>query len=226
MESDDVFDSPPIGDDGFGSAKGMFLVAHPNLKDPNFRRRVVYMAAHDTDGALGIVINAPMGSTLGKILPDVDQPESMTEIPIFLGGPVGTDRLIISYLHWASAGTVSWDWLDKGDQALLVELDMNAEKIEALSNKRRSAAGAIGIRAFVGYAGWGGGQLESELDRGDWLLVKPKKKHFAPKAPEDRQKSHFAGIEPTRDRTWFRIVNELGTDMKLQAAIPDRLELN
>src|SRR5881227_3519627 len=78
-----------LGGEAPHSLAGSLLVAHPNMLDPNFRRAVLFISAHDpNDGALGIIINRPLDKQVGDLV-DETPPEGLADVPVFLGGPVG-----------------------------------------------------------------------------------------------------------------------------------------
>lgn len=137
-----------------------FLVAMPSLRDPNFYQSVVYVCEHNAGSALGLVINRPSSVVLGDILKQlsisVDNP-SLAQRPVFQGGPVQTDR---GFVIHEPVGT--WDsTLKLGTLGVTTSRDVLA----AL------ARGQGPGRSFValGYAGWGAGQLETELAANSWL---------------------------------------------------------
>src|ERR1700756_3935010 len=79
---------------------GSLLVAHPNMLDPNFRRAVLFISAHDPDdGALGVIINRPLDKQVADLVSEAP-PDSLAGVPVFLGGPVGKDRLIFAAFEW------------------------------------------------------------------------------------------------------------------------------
>src|SRR5450432_3572992 len=76
---------------------GRLLVAHATLRDPNFRRVVLYICDHDPkDGAYGLVLNRPLDQTAVDFLPDDEDEAILAQIPAFHGGPVGGDRLVFT----------------------------------------------------------------------------------------------------------------------------------
>jgi hypothetical protein len=82
------------------SLSGQLLLASPALHDPNFARSVVFMAAHNAkDGAFGYILNRPLEQRVADLLPDQDL-GSLGEVPVFMGGPVATDKLAFAALHW------------------------------------------------------------------------------------------------------------------------------
>lgn len=143
------------------SLKDHFLIAMPSLADPNFFQTVTYICEHNSEGAMGIVINRPLDIRLGDILEhmDIDARDAHAErLPIFLGGPVQTDRGFV--LHWPVG-----DW-----QGTLTVTD----RIGLTASRDILAAIAQGMgpeRSLIvlGYAGWGPGQLEQEMAANAWL---------------------------------------------------------
>src|SRR3954467_13038634 len=84
-----------LGDEGVsGNFAGSLLVAHPNMVDPNFRRAVLFISEHQPDeGALGVIINRPLDRPVAELVSG-DPPAGLSEVPVFLGGPVGKDQLM------------------------------------------------------------------------------------------------------------------------------------
>src|SRR5947208_5943434 len=88
-------DDPPAR-----SLAGSLLVAHPNMLDPNFRRTVLFISAHDpADGALGIILNRPLDKQVGDLVTE-EAPAALAEVPVYLGGPVGSNQLMFAALEW------------------------------------------------------------------------------------------------------------------------------
>src|SRR5260370_13931179 len=82
------------------SLAGSLLVAHPNMLDPNFRRTVLFISAHDpNDGALGVIINRPLDKQVAELVTEAP-PEGLADVPVFLGGPVGKNQPIIAAFEW------------------------------------------------------------------------------------------------------------------------------
>src|SRR6266498_5477208 len=88
-------------DDGSrGSLAGSLLVAHPNMLDPNFRRAVLFISAHDPkDGAIGIIINRPLDKNVSDLVSETP-PENLADVPVFFGGPVGSNQLMLAAFEW------------------------------------------------------------------------------------------------------------------------------
>lgn len=139
---------------------GCLLVAHPSLADPNFRGTVVLLLNHSDEGSLGLVLNRPLVSEVGDVLPSwqdhVSEPSSL-----FQGGPVGLDSAIgLARLPGDDSEPPGLKRIS-GSLAV-VDLDAPPEIV---------APAAAGLRVYAGHSGWGRGQLEDELDEGAWFVV-------------------------------------------------------
>jgi putative transcriptional regulator len=135
---------------------GSLLVAHPGMGDPNFRRSVLYISAHDPDeGALGVIINRPLDKQVADVVNEAPSP-ALAGVPVFLGGPVGRNQLMFAAFEW--------------EQGNGVRISHNVGIEEAAE---RMDADPASVCAFVGYAGWSAGQLENEMAQQAWVLQKP-----------------------------------------------------
>lgn len=137
------------------SLSGRLLLASPAMRDPNFARCVVFMAAHNTkDGAFGYILNRPLEQSVADLLPDQNL-GALGDVPVFMGGPVATDKLAFAALHW-----------NKRRRTLRCQTHLSvADALHALSMGHE-------VRGFVGYSGWSGGQLENELELRSWITTK------------------------------------------------------
>jgi putative transcriptional regulator len=141
---------------------GKLLVAQPQLLDPNFRETVVFMARHDQTGAFGLVVNRFIGSMeLAKLIEAMggDTEGTAGEVRIHYGGPVQRERGFV--LHSRGGRTPS---IEVNEQ---YGVTMGVEVLEALAR----GEGPKHALVTSGYAGWGAGQLERELARGDWVVA-------------------------------------------------------
>jgi putative transcriptional regulator len=138
-----------------------FLIAMPGLKDPNFSRTVTYICEHTDQGAMGIVINRPMDIRLGEVLDQLDiEPTAagVADTQVYLGGPVQTDRGFV--IH---TGPVDYD------STLSVTADIRVTTSRDVLEAIAAGHGPEQRLVALGYAGWGGGQLEDELSANAWL---------------------------------------------------------
>lgn len=137
------------------SVRGQLLIAGPTLLDPNFQRAVVLMIEHSPEGALGLVLNRPSDRSVGEVAPEVA--ELMAgDSPVFVGGPVQPAGLIVLARFSDPEAAALLSFADVGLLRAEVPLDDPPE--------------LLAVRAFAGHAGWGPGQLDDELERGDWIL--------------------------------------------------------
>lgn len=149
------------------SLAGRLLVASANMGDPRFQNSVIYMVEHNSGGAMGLIVNNPLGALpvdrlfdrLGLEPPPVAS-GAVGEIEVYYGGPVGPERGFL--LH--SADVVLENSVLVDDRVALTALPDMLRQIARGEGPERS------IFTF-GYAGWGPGQLESELDRDDWFVI-------------------------------------------------------
>jgi putative transcriptional regulator len=136
------------------SARGQLLIAGPTLLDPNFWRTVVLVVEHSDEGALGLVLNRASETTVGDAVPDLTGLIDEDDL-LFIGGPVQPAAVIVLAR-----------FEDPSASALLAFDD-----IGVLSSEAETESEGVGeARGFVGHAGWGAGQLDAELERGDWIL--------------------------------------------------------
>src|ERR1700756_1782971 len=120
---------------------GSLLVAHPNMLDPNFRRTVLLITAHDPDdGAVGIIINRPLDKNVADLVTE-KPPQNLADVPVFFGGPVGNNQLMLAAFEW-----------QKGEG-----LKLNQHSLEAHESLGKASDGEPAIFAFLGYAGWSAG---------------------------------------------------------------------
>ena len=139
------------------SLAGSLLVAHPNMLDPNFRRTVLFISAHDPDdGAIGVIINRPLDKSVADLVNE-EPPQNLADVPVFFGGPVGNNQLMLAAFEWR-----------KGDG-----LKLNQQVLNALDPISELSGDPPAIRAFLGYAGWSAGQLEAEMKQKAWIVQKP-----------------------------------------------------
>jgi len=140
-----------------------FLIAMPNMADPNFSRTLTYICEHNGDGALGVVVNRPMEMKLSSLFERLELPLESPSIgggPIFFGGPVQTNHGFV--LHQPPG-----DW--QATLAIRDRLGLTTSRdiLEALGKGH----GPGKFLVTLGYSGWGAGQLEQELKQNAWLTV-------------------------------------------------------
>jgi putative transcriptional regulator len=140
--------------------KGIFLVASPGLRDPNFRQTVVLLCEHGVEGALGVVVNRPTAMLLSEAVPQVPVLEGQ-RYPLFSGGPVQPNQVMILFrLSQQSA-----------DQHHVFDGVYLGGDLGVLERVLTTPSESETFRAYVGYSGWGPGQLESEMKTGSWITL-------------------------------------------------------
>jgi putative transcriptional regulator len=171
---------------------GTLLLAVPSLRDPSFRRAVVFIAAHDAqEGAFGYVLNRPLNQRVAELLPGEDL-GMLGDVPVYVGGPVATDKLTFASLRW-------------NGRTLRCQTHLSID--DALHELGRGGE----VRGFVGYSGWSGGQIETEIERRSWIITPPSRMVLATEATED---------------LWGEVLSEMGPVFGLMARTPERVELN
>jgi len=141
-------------------ARGRFLIAARTLIDPNFGRTVVLLVDYDEKGAMGLIINRPTPVKLARMLPELKALKQRQET-VYLGGPVGRESLLL--LIRVSRPLDEMRPVCRG-----VQVSASTKLLERLSKDDKLAEE---FRGYAGYAGWGPGQLDAEVARGDWLIL-------------------------------------------------------
>ncbi len=163
-----------------GNLTGSLLVAHPSLRDENFRRSIILLSHHSAeDGAVGIVLNRPAGQSISDMSTDIF-PAFLSSIPVFTGGPVSDADLLLASIEWDVASN-SVTFQTFGDPA---------EADEIPSETRPT------LRAFLGYSGWSRGQLEAEIAQTGWLVVPPTASLIAAHNTDDAWRTLMRSVSP------------------------------
>jgi len=178
------------------SLTGHLLLSNASLFDPNFRRTVVLVGHHDDDGAVGVVLNRPLGVSVDEAVPPLAELVSPGD-ELFEGGPVQPEAAVViaEFSDPAQAGLVAFGAVG----FLPEEADLDARD------------GIVRARVFAGYSGWGAGQLENEIGEDAWLLT-------------PATESDVFTDEP--DRLWERVVARLGPSYAVLRTMPADPELN
>ena len=180
--------------------KGIFLIASPSLRDPNFRQSVVLLCEHGPEGALGVVVNRPTAMHISEVLPQVPVLESQRHV-LFSGGPVQPNHVLLLYRLTQEPP----DTHHVFDGVYLGGDTNSLERVLA------TPAGTEAFRAYLGYSGWGPGQLEHEMKTGSWITV-----------PADPT----VVFEKDPSRIWPDILRSLGKPYDLYADMPIEPHLN
>jgi putative transcriptional regulator len=179
------------------SLRGHVLIAAPVLLDPNFRRTVVLILEHTPEGAVGLVLNRPSELVAGEAVPELCGLVGGAD-RVWVGGPVQPQAVI------AMA-----EYTDGAPQERSVVGPIAPLEVE--SDLDAAAAHVSRVRVFAGYAGWGEGQLDGELEEDAWFT--------APALPGDV----FTDDHPT---LWNRVLRRMGGHFKLVASMPEQPEMN
>ena len=136
--------------------KGRLLISEPFLPDPNFERTVVLLCEHNEEGSFGFVINKPSILKVGEVMEDIKKLEDI----VYVGGPVQQDTLHFLHRNTSLEGAVKiWNEVYWGGdfETLISQID-----IAVIQSKD--------IRFYLGYSGWGPGQLNAELEEDSWIV--------------------------------------------------------
>jgi putative transcriptional regulator len=177
--------------------KGQLLLASPALFDPNFRRTVVLVTEHTEEGAAGLVLNRPSETAVADAVPDL-LPLVSDEDRVYVGGPVQE-----------SAVLVLAEFEDPEEAAMLVLDDVGF--VPGDGDFDLLAGATRRVRVFAGYAGWGPGQLEAEVEESSWIVG-------ASPAPE-------LFPEP-EDDLWARVLRDKGGVYRVVALMPEDPSVN
>lgn len=169
------------------SLVGQLLIAMPGMSDPRFARTVIYMCAHSAEGAMGLVVNRALEQiSLAELLQqlEIDATAVDDSVPVNFGGPVETGRGFV--LH-------SPDYMREGTLVVTSSVSLTAtiDILKAIA----SGSGPRRHLLALGYAGWGPGQLDSEILANGWLHV-------------DADEELVFGTE--LDQKWDRAMAKLG----------------
>lgn len=141
-----------------------FLIAMPAMDDPYFSKSLIYIAEHNEQGALGIIVNRPIDMNLAALFEKIDVPiESyeLVNLPVYFGGPVQTDRGFVLHRpvgEWQSTLPINNS----------IGLTTSRDVLQSVARDGLPRE----IMVTLGYSGWGAGQLEHELGQNSWLTVR------------------------------------------------------
>jgi putative transcriptional regulator len=175
-----------------GYLTGQLLIAMPHMQDTRFERSVIYLCVHNSDGAMGLVIN--------QLADELSFPDLMEQLgiesnggeagmPIHVGGPVESGRGFVLHTNdYAQSSTIKVDeWV-----SLTATVDILKDIAEGRGPRQALLA--------LGYAGWGAGQLDGEIQQNSWLNV-------------NADESLLFGDHP--DTKWEQSLAKLGIDLSL-----------
>lgn len=137
---------------------GTILIADPFLKDPNFLRTVIFLCEHREEGSFGFVLNRRLDYVISDLMTDLGG----CDFPVFYGGPVQQNT--IHFLHRCPG-------LITGGEQVTEEIYWGGEFGEVVNLLADKRLQATDIRLFLGYSGWGEGQLKDEFKQNTWLAT-------------------------------------------------------
>jgi putative transcriptional regulator len=175
---------------------GKLLLSNASLFDPNFRKTIVLIGHHDEDGAVGVVLNRQLEVTVDEAVPPLSEIVPPGE-PLFLGGPVQQQAAVVvaEFDDPSRAGVIAFDHV-----GFLPE-EADQEHLEGVSR----------ARVFAGYAGWGPGQLEAELEEDAWIVTAAHADDVFSAEPE---------------HLWDSVVQRLGARYEVMRLLPEDPSLN
>lgn len=155
-----------------------FLIAMPAMDDPYFAKTLIYIAEHNEQGALGLIVNRPLDMTLAGLFEKIGIASStpgLDKWPVYFGGPVQTDRGFV--LHrpvgdWQSTLAVTGE----------IGLTSSRDVLQGVADAGQPSE----VIVALGYSGWGAGQLEHELAQNAWLTV-PARAHVLFELPSEER---------------------------------------
>jgi putative transcriptional regulator len=179
------------------SLRAQLLVASPQLMDPNFARTVVLITEHSDEGAMGIVLNRPATTTVSEAAAELERLVE-PDADVFVGGPVQPSAVIVLA-----------EWAPPDEPAVPVFGGVGF--VGAESDPDELARTVVRARVFAGFAGWSPGQLETELERDDWIL-------------EPARAGDVFSAEP--EQLWSEVLERKGGEYALVARMPLDPSLN
>jgi putative transcriptional regulator len=179
-------------------APGILLIADPFLKDPNFIRTVIFLCDHQEEGSFGFVLNKNYEHTLDELVSGAEG----LKIPVYFGGPVQMDT--IHFLH-------QFPEIIPGGLEVRDGIFWGGDFEAAIEQLRIGKIDKNKIRFFIGYSGWGNGQLADELKEKSWLTVMATRKLIFHKKTSE---------------IWKDAIRHLGGDYEMMVNFPIDPQLN
>lgn len=189
-----------LHDDQPQPGRGSLLVAKPTVDDFFFKKSLVLIVDPDEgEGAMGVVVNHYTGYNLRDIMPDI---ETVEEIPLFLGGPVGPQMLF--YMHTLGPDIIP-EAISVGDGVWF------GGDFDAIKRYVELGAQVEGrIKFIVGYSGWGKGQIASEINRHDWAVLNDSDSGLIMGAGDDDVWREAVTCFGNRYRLWLNLPGDPG----------------
>ena len=178
--------------------KGSILISEPFLGDANFERTVILLCEHNENGSLGYILNKPTNVELATVVPDFEQYKGV----LYVGGPVAQNS--VHFIHRSS-----YNLLDDIEIQDGIFWGGNFEELK--TSIENGNINSNDIRFFVGYSGWGAGQLDAEIQNKSWIIG-------------NASSDELFDIEPAK--FWREILKNMGGRFKALANYPIDPRLN
>jgi putative transcriptional regulator len=179
---------------------GVFLYASPRLREPNFSETVVLLIEYGPKGAMGLVIDRPTGAFASDVLKEA---KGLAQVPIYWGGPVQPDAVF---------GLVRTRKPSKGAVAVFPDVFLTGKRKD-LEAAVKGSPSTDSVRIYLGYAGWGAGQLEGEVRHSGWIVNTGDAASVFSPEPEKLWKKAYQlleRLEAARNRPASRLVARFG----------------
>ncbi len=178
---------------------GNLLLSAPFLNDENFVRSVILLCEHEDQGSFGFVINKPSILNLGDLVKELD----FLDCEVFVGGPVEQNTL-----HFIYSGAQ----VVPGSKALAKDIWWGGDFSVLIQLLKSNQLDVTQVRFFIGYSGWGEGQLDSELSEETWVVYSGM--------------TSFSVFENSSDQIWKQLMKGMGGEFEIQANYPIDPRLN
>ena len=166
-----------------------FLIALPNMVDPIFKKSIIYICEHNKDGYMGLIINKPIDNNNAKIFTEINTMCTNKLSAIYFGGPVNLNQGIVLHDNNYSINETS-----------KISENISLTSNEEIMNDIEQDIGPSSYKFIIGYSGWAIGQLEKEVENGDWLVTSLDEK---------------AIFDFSEEKKWTTIFSKLGLDVNL-----------
>jgi putative transcriptional regulator len=177
--------------------RSCLLIAMPQLADPNFFRTTSLLSEFTKEGAMGVILNRPLGIPVTQLMHEGKPIEGPKDIQAFWGGPVQNERGFV--LHENEALAAASVEIETG-----LYLTGSSEALRHLM-EAQSQPSPPRFRLFLGYAGWGPGQLEKEIAAASWLTAPVEKEYI---------------FDATPATLWTRSIERIGVNPNALASVP------
>jgi putative transcriptional regulator len=178
--------------------KGDLLISEPFRRDPNFSRTVILLCEHNAEGSFGFVLNKPASVAIHQLIDNINRQDE-----VFIGGPVQQNML--QFIH-------SNNSLIEGGLEVKAGIYWGGNFEQMIACLENGLISSDEIRFFVGYSGWGVGQLESEMALNSWIICR---------------NAHVEQILDTNvDSLWKEILNTMGGKYRIISNFPVDPRLN